>query len=432
MFAAPLCAHPVLTFTVTSRLEPAPGQSQAPSEETFPLIVTLGHQFLSIEAKGTRTLYDFEHYRIRRLNLEARTFEDDSLYSDVGFRVLEFYNRMRLGSAMRSANIDGSSAAVEHFDVALVENLFSLADEKNHTVIDARKDKGATQFLWQQHRLMTVSDRATRLPPGYQAEFWRFFRYYAGGHPRILDTLASTQGVPQETTIVLSNFKTETRTLTLQGIAFPPDAPYSLVGFTLVQPDREPYLTLKLVAGDAPHQLKLRVDAALKDRDAAFAQGKYLDAFLAHQEQALSTGDSNADWLRSVRDKLSGDSQVMRVFAALGKHEAAQAPAIADDLASLRARAPAHVDVLEIFEGNIRLEMRQGVQGTELLLAAARADPYLTGAWHDLADHYYRSFKMREAWACLDAARRIAPDDPMLRPANDLEQALRTKNPEFF
>jgi hypothetical protein len=430
--AAPLCAHPVLTFSVTSRVEPPPGQSQQPSQETFPLVVTLGHQFLSIEAKGTRTIYDFEHYRIRRLNLEARTFEDDSLYVDVGFRVLEFYNRMQLGRAMRSANIDGSSAAVKHFDVAQVENLFSLTDEKSHTAIDARKDKGATQFLWQEHPLMTVSDRVIPLPPAYQAEYWRFFRYYAGGHPRILDTLASMQGVPQETTVVLSNFKTETRTLTLQGIATAPDAPYSLDGFTLVQPDREPYLTLKLVAGDAPHELRLRVDSALKDRDAAFARGKYLDAFLAEQEQALSTGDSNPEWLRSVRDTLGADPQVMRVLAALGKHEAAQAPRIADELASLRALSPSHVDVLDIFEGNTRLEMHQGPQGTELLLAAVRADPYLTGAWHDLADYYYRSFRMPEAWACLDVARRIAPDAPMLRPANDLEQALRTRNPEFF
>jgi hypothetical protein len=297
-FAAPLCAHPVLTFTVASRVEPPPGQSQKPSEETFPLIVTLGHRFLSIEAKGTRTIYDFEHYRIRRLNLGARTFEDDSLYADVGFRVLEFYNRMQLGSAMRSANIDGSSAAVQHFDVALVENLFSLTDEKSHTAIDTHKEKGAMQYLWQQHTLMTVSDRATPLPP--------------------------------------------------------------------------------------------------------------------------------------ARDKLSGDAQVMRVVAALGKHDASQAPRIADEFASLRALSPSHIDVLDIFEGNTRLEMRQGPQGTELLLAAARADPYLTGAWHDLGDYYYRSFKMPEAWACLDAARRIAPADPMLRPANNLEQALRTKNPEFF
>jgi hypothetical protein len=39
---------------------------------------------------------------------------------------------------------------------------------------------------------------------------------------------------------------------------------------------------------------------------------------------------------------------------------------------------------------------------------------------------------MAEAWACLDAARRIAPNHPMLKPADDMERALRAKNPEYF
>jgi hypothetical protein len=432
-FPLPLWAHPVLTFSVASHVEPAPGHADKPTDETFPLVVTLGHRFFSTEAKDVRTIYDFERYRILRVNLRAKTFEDDSLYSDVGFRVLEFYNRMQLGNALRSANIKSpvSPEALQHFDVALVENLFSLADDKSRTVVDARKVKGATEYHWQQYTLMTVGDRTKPIPTEYQTEYWRFFRYYAGGHPRILESLASAKGVPERSIIVLSNFKAETRTLTLQSIATPPDAPYSLDGFTLAQPDREPYSTLKLIGADAPHELQLRVETALKDRDSAFAQGKYLDAFLANQEAALSTGESTIDWLRSARDKLNADPEVMRVAAALGKHDAGQAPRLADELASVRALAPAHVEVLEIFEGNTRLEFGEA-QGLGLLLSAARADPYLTGVWRDLGDHYYRSFHMAEAWACLDAARRIAPNHPMLKPADDMERALRAKNPEYF
>jgi hypothetical protein len=32
----------------------------------------------------------------------------------------------------------------------------------------------------------------------------------------------------------------------------------------------------------------------------------------------------------------------------------------------------------------------------------------------------------------MDAARRIAPDDPMSKTFNDVELALRSRNPEFF
>jgi hypothetical protein len=426
--SAQLQANAVLTFTVASHVQPVAGKHETPTDETFPLIVTLGHQFLSTEVKGIRSVYDFERNRIRIVNLQTKTFEDLSLYSDIGFRVLEFYNRVGLGNMLRSANLKAPSS-----DIALVEHLFSLLGDKSSTVVDAVKIDGGTEYRWQDHVLLTVSAHIQSLPADYRGEYWRFFRYYAGGHPKIIDSLTSIQGVPQKTVIVLSNMKTETRTMTLISIALPSDKPYSLEGFTLEIPDREPYNTLKLVTADAPKELQARVASALQDRDSAFAQGKYLDAFLANFEAVLSTGQAETEWLRATRDKLTGDTLVLKLSGALGKHDPAELPRIADDLASLRALAPAHAEVLEIFEGNMRLGMAgQGKQGEELLLAAARSDPYLTGAWHDLAEYYYRSFQMQEAWGCMDVARRIAPNNPMAKSFNDVEQSLRTKNTAYF
>jgi hypothetical protein len=424
-----LPAHAVLTFQVASHTEPAPNQSQKATDEAFPLVVTLGHQFLSTEAKGTRTIYDFERNRIRRLDLQSRTFVDNSLYTDIAFRVLEFRNRMALGKAMRAANVKGTS--FEH--VALVENLFSLLDDDSNTIVDAVKIGGATDYRWEKQTLLSVSDRVLDLPADYRSEYWRFFRYYAGGHPKILASLLPLTGVPEKTTIVLSNMKIETRTMTLQKLAMTADTPYSLEGFTLTMPDREPYTTLKLLGADAPHELQARVAAALQDRDSAYAKGKYLDAFLATIEIYLSAGQMDAEWLRAAGAQMSGDAQVLKVQRALGKHDPSESPRIADDLAALRSLAPAHVDVVDIFEGNTRLGISdQGKQGEELLLAALRADPYIAGAWHDLADRYYRTFRMEEAWSCMDAARRIAPNHPMLRSIDELEQALRTRNPGYF
>jgi hypothetical protein len=146
----------------------------------------------------------------------------------------------------------------------------------------------------------------------------------------------------------------------------------------------------------------------------------------------LSTGIAEIAWLKSAKDQLNRDVNVMRLTGSLANKDPLQAQAAADALASLRAAATAHTDVIDIFEGNARLGLNQGMQGVQLLLSAVKADPYLTGAWHDLADLYYRAFEMREAWACMDAARRIAPNDPMVKAFNDLEQALRSRNPEFF
>jgi hypothetical protein len=424
---APAAAHPVLTFTVASHVEVSKGPPQPPTDETFPLIVTLGRQYLAIEAKDVRTIYDFDRNRIFELDLKKKTYQDDSLYSNIGFRVLEFYNRLHIGNAIRAAKIE-----TPIMQPALVEHLFSLTDENSQTVIDSTKQNGETAFLWQQHTLMTVSSRTEKLPAGYQAEYWRFMRYYAAGHPKIYASLSSVNGAPKKITLIRADQNTETRIMSLTGIATPADAHYSLDGFALSMPDREPYTTLKLVAADAPVQVKARAAEALSDRDSAMSQGRYLDALLANYEVYFSTGSQDLAWLRSSGDKLKTDPGVVKIVGALAKHEPAQLAAAADELSSLSTAAGARHEIIDVFEGNLRLDMRQAGQGESLLLRAAKKDPYLTSVWHDLADLYYRSFRTPEAWSCMDAARRIAPDHPMLKPLNELERTLRGKNPEFF
>jgi hypothetical protein len=425
-------AHPVLTFSVTSNVEPMKGveaqkdPKQRPSHETFPLTVTLGHQYLSVDAKGTRTIYDFERFRLYELNLADRSFDEFSLYSDIGFRVLEFRNRLGLGRALTAGGVKTLKT-----ETPLLEQLFSLLDQ-SHTTIEAKHSGTQTVYQWQSHILASVSDRVRLLPPEYQAEYWRFLRYYAGGHPQIFEALKPLTGVPEAISFVLTNFHTETRTMVLQSLTVMPDQPFSLAGFTRAAPQQEPYVTLALVAPDAPRQLEDRLAAARKDRDLAFSQGRYLDSMLAFQESFLSTGVAEIEWVKAAKDQLNRDANTMRLTGALANKDPLQAQAAADALASLRAAATAHTDVIDIFEGNARFGLNQGKQGLQLLLSALKADPYLTGAWHDLADLYYRAFEMQEAWASMDAARRIAPDDPMVKTFNDLEQALRSRNPEFF
>jgi len=425
--SAPLAAHPVLTFVVTSHIEVSKGPPQAPTDETFPLIVTLGHRFLTVEAKDVRTIYDFDRNRIFELDLRKKTYQDVSLYSNIGFRVLEFYNRTHLGNAIRAAQTE-----TPIMQPALVEHLFSLTDDDSQTVIDNTSQNGETAFLWRQHILMTVSSKTEKLPAAHQAEYWRFMRYYAGGHPEIYASLSLVKGVPKKITVVRTDQNTETRIMTLTGIATPADAGYALDGFMLSMPDREPYTTLKLVAADAAAQVKTRAAEALSDRDSAMSQGRYLDALLANYEVYFSTGGQDLAWMRSSGDRLKTDSGVLELAGALSRHDAAQLPAAADELSSLRTAASARREIIDVFEGNVRLEMGQAGQGESLLLGAARKNPYLTSVWHDLADYYYRSFRMPEAWSCMDAARRVAPDHPILKPLNDLERTLRGKNPEFF
>jgi tetratricopeptide (TPR) repeat protein len=420
-------SHPTLTFAVTSHVVPQKDQPGSPTDEAYPLVAVLGHDFLTVETKGNRTVYDFRTHRLLALDLNRQTYEDYSLYSDIGFRVLEFQNRLMLGGMLKSAKLPAPT-----MDSVLVENLFSLIDDKSANDVTRRQDGGGTVFESAAHELVRASKATRALPEGYRDEYWRFIRYYAGGHPKALTMLAAAAGVPQSLSLVLTNMKVETRTLALQSITLAPDSPYSLDGFKLVMPDREPYKTLQAVGPDAPAQVANRVAATLTQRDLALAEGHYLQAMLANNETMLSTGDGHRDWLLGARDRLVGDSSTQRLVGALSPHDEASVKQAAEVFRGLRASAGNYVDVLDIFEGNALLSLKQTAEGQALLLAALALDPYIAGAWHDLGDSYYRSFRMPEAWACLDAARRMAPSNPMLQQMNQVEQALRDRNPGFF
>ena|SRR5271166_503449 len=427
-------AHPVLTFSVASHKVPfknttSTGKASQPSDETYPLTVTLGHQYLIVEKQDIRTIYDFDRLRIMQVNLATKTYTDASLYSNIGFRVIEFQNRLLLGAALQAGKV-----AVNPTEPALMEHLFSLSNPKADTSIDQRQAAGFEEFFWQQQKLMGVSDKARDLPGGYQSEYWRFLRYYAGGHPKIYTALASTQGVPERVTFELTDINAETRDMTLDAIRVDVDAPYSLDGFALAQPAEAPYSTLKLLGPDATAQLAERAEATAKARDAAIAQGHVLDALLATMALSIMTGDKDAAtaWISQHRDAIRGDASAQSLATNLSPHDKDGAQAAILVLADLHKHAESMGYMLDVFEGNTRLSLRDTQGGTEHLLAALTVNPYLLGAWNDLAGYYYFRFQVDKAWACWDAARRVNLQHPMLQPVTEREGWLRKSFPEFF
>jgi hypothetical protein len=69
-------AHPVLNFMVTRQFSTAEGAPKEESNETFPLAVTLGKQFLIVEAKTTTTIYDFQRAREFVLDRQNKSFQE--------------------------------------------------------------------------------------------------------------------------------------------------------------------------------------------------------------------------------------------------------------------------------------------------------------------------------------------------------------------
>src|SRR5208282_1559558 len=134
--ATPLWAGTVLTFDVASHTEAAKGAKAVkgqslPADAKYTLSVALNGDTLQIDDPDTQTRYDFKRARIDELDKSKKTYDEVSLYTAVGFDVAEFANRMMLGRALAAGKIKDNPMAP-----ALTENLMSMSDPANATVID--------------------------------------------------------------------------------------------------------------------------------------------------------------------------------------------------------------------------------------------------------------------------------------------------------
>ena len=421
-------AHPVLTLTEQTATQPPKGSKDKASSAEFPVRVTLGGKYIAVDSQGTRRIYDFEHRRLYDLNLQDKTWQDASLYSDFAAKALELQNRLRLNDILGAASVRSASLAP-----TFLEHLFSMSIDDQETPIDVSRAKGATVFSWQGRALLSITDKTQPLPAEFQREYWQWLRYTVGGHPKIYVDLQKRSGVPDLVRIVRTDVGQQLITFLLKSVTSEPDAAYSLDGFTRADPARAPYPTLKKIASDARAGLTASVDAARKDRDSATGQGKMLDAALAHFAYALSSGDSSTEWLVQVRDRMATDADARAFAGALSAKNPDQAAKAVKALTDLRAKiTSSYAYLFDVFTANHEGTLKHGTAAEKLFLSALSANPYLTGAWFDLGKLYYGTSRTREAWACWDAARAINPNHPFGKDIDTLELRMVADNPEFF
>ena len=427
-------ASTVLTFDVVSHSEAAQGVKDAkgvapPADASYTQTVTLAGDTLLIDEPDKQARYDFKGTRIDALDKRTRSYDERSLYTVIGFNVAEFSNRMMLGGMLAAGKVKNNPMAP-----ALTENLMSMSDPANATVIEHRATGAEVVYSWNGQTLMRVSPQTREVPAGVLTQYLRFLRYSTGGHPQILAALGGGRGIPERLTVVRTNMGVETRTLTLRSIEERPDAPFALEGYTRATPEGEPYATLKRLSATPAADVEARAAVLWQERDAALTAGHVLDALLANFAAALAIGDQSAvsAWIAAHREAISADADVQAMIGSMNPKDAAGARLGADTLAGLKRSAGPHAYVLNIFEANIRLGLHEGNKAIELFLAALAAEPTITGVWVDLGGAYYGGFRADAAWACWDTARALRPTHYMLKAVDERERKLRADHPEFF
>ncbi|MCK4635431.1 MAG: hypothetical protein KAT32_01070, partial [Candidatus Moranbacteria bacterium] len=182
-------------------------------KEDLNLEVILGDDFFVYKNSSIMKIYNFKTRKIVIANLENNTYEEFSLYSDLGLRLSEFKNSSRINELLDH----GDSSSEQILDKTLLEHQFSLQGEslENNINISFENDKTRMSYSDKDKLLFEYTrDFSDDLEEKYKVSidemkmFTKFIRYSFGGHPYILDNIVreKNNAIPENVKITQYNF----------------------------------------------------------------------------------------------------------------------------------------------------------------------------------------------------------------------------------
>ena len=424
---------------VTTMLDDDGRPVDDPSEREA-LRVTLGAESFTIEPReggGPSTAYDLGGRRILRIDREAGTYTEMSLFGEVGFRAAEFQNRLELRDVLE-AGLDVAGArqqAVASFAPTLLEHRFSIDAPDLGGPIERRDEGGVATFSWDGRTLLTFEGEVAESGRASAEGFATFLRYRAGGHPEALDAIGSLGNIPARVRVVLRDVESLERTFEVRSVREVPTAPIALEGLTLVSTFGEAR-PLDDRIGRALEELPDEADrraAEIAERTRTAAdRDEAIPAMLGFLEHQLQTGTPVPNLDVAAIRRLAAEEDVRRILQSLQPPDAESGRAALETLETLGDAEGDSRHVLKIFRANIHGNFGELDEAEDLFLDALDENPFLAGAWKDLGDIYYRRFAMPDAWRCWDLGRRINPDFPTFEMIDDRERSLRERLPDYF
>lgn len=426
-----LLADVKLTFDVTRHItKPAqpPLPAAAPVAKKSTVTILLGEDYLRSSSESETTHVDFVRRRTHHLSPDGKSFTDDSLYADIGFRGAELRNRQKIAAALSSATTQKLPDALDPFFAA---HSLSLRLPESPPLIPS-VDAGETSYAHDGKLLAVYSSDGFALTETEAARFARYLRHQVRAHPDILSALEKLRTVPRQFSVVQYDTGVDRSDFTLIASERINSAEASAATPTnlVERPTDSPALRSALAL--TPATFKARCDDS---RIAAIEAGKgkqFLDALLLFLEFNLSTGEPIPKEFQTYKAAIEADPDCRIFFSTRRPASAAEARRAVEALHGLEAKTTRGLPVLQILRANLLTQLGQAGDAQPLFLAALESSPHIVGAWRDIGFGYHGGYRMDLAWQWWDAARRLLPASKTVKPIDDFERKLAHDHPEFF
>jgi hypothetical protein len=404
-----------------------PRADEKPTTRHSVMTIVLGPDYFTMSDDEGMTLTDFAHRRTVRIDRKTKTYSSVSLFSNLGFRVAEFQNRLFLQGALAAGGMKDNP-----FDTVLIEHLFALRAPKS-TALKPATDKPGLTFNHAGKPLCHCSPNGSPLSETEAAQFVRFLRYEFSMHPDILAAIEAQHRLPDEYEVDHYNMRVDHWRFKLvqrQEVPRAFDPERELKGLT--QRTNPATKALAAAAAISREDFVAKCDGLIAAAKTAEAEGHHLDALLLAVEDSLSTGNQRIKTVFPNIEQVRADPNVQRFLQSQQVTNKESAQKAAEEMHALRDRVHEGVRVLKIHEANHLTAAGKPSDARQLFIEVLEENPCITGAWKDLGDLFYRDYDAETAWQCWDAGRHLVPDQPQFTPVRDFERQLAQDHPEFF
>ncbi len=422
-----------------------------PRRETHSYTMTLGLSsdgFSLVEEQNPESVvYVFRARRIYTLHHDSKTYEDDSLFADLAFRVHELTQRLALGAGLRDPNHPEAPGAppskeqgvrshrfLERFSS---ETLFSLRlpigpQEAARSAIEAKQNGSTWEFAHDGDVVAQLIPAAQTFPTAYRRSLMHFLAYTCQIHPEIRNRIVALGALPGTLSFKSVEALSErTTTYKLNTTNVSQDVWKGIPPGYSRQVDRLRPLDRILQRLDArraamPPATRETLNAFV---DEALARGSILDASLAWLEHHARTGDCADEVQTRIKNTRGEQPQLLdpaRTATQEGTERALK------ELDAIDRSGLKKGYMLDALGGTFLSMLGRLPEADERFGKALEANPFLVNVYVQLGDNFYRSFEMVPAWRCYDAARVIDPRSPHLDAVRILEARFEQDFPENF
>ena len=402
-------------------------------EQTF--VVILEPSKISVRTGDTEKIYDFSDDTLTLINHEKKELQKTSLYAIPAFNDYEKKNRLVLSNVFEGAKIDVLKTDMFYLETLFGDNPASEIAKK----VEIKEEGNTTRYIYKNEDVTTVSFPEYPIDEALKDAYKKYLVYEHSVHPMVWDEMSKKGAVfsslsyqiKQEVPVLIE------KSFSASGISDKDIEPIS-VPETYTKNYASDEKLDRIIKRSMTEERKTP-ESFFVEMDALYKQKKYIDAALAFFEYTVQVGEvddvqAHKEILQRVFKGAPKESGVMQLGAAISQQPKSkeQLQKAIQTIEAFRKKDLTHGYILNVYLANYLDMAGKTEQAKVLMLEALEHNPFLTGAYKDLGDKYFRSYDMWNAWACWDYMRKINPDHMLVSHIAGMEKKIREIHPVYF